>query len=386
MARQRQARGLELGGEQLAHRVAGECADFRDVAEAFRDADAAAVQRRAGEEGELLVVGAGEVQLQLRVLVGDAVGLDWRQAAGTAVAIVLAERLRPELAQPAQHRAQPIAVGHVHRERARAFGVQVLAGAVPERGIGFHVVCQAALGHAARAREQRVDIAAGDRRRQQADDREHRIASTDRRVRQDFEPQALGQFEQRSGAIFGDDPDVLAQTLRSEVAFELGQQRQQLAQSLGGGAGFGDDQQAGLAPVDLRQLDEAAGVDVVEKTDRVVALAEDAHQHLAAERGAADTENHGLAEALRVCPRPRGDGVGVAGVGQAEKGRFRVVVPAAQALAQGIEPRRQRQDVSARNTGGAERFPEESVAVDIEVKIGFHATLYAPLERRILQN
>lgn len=156
--------------------------------------------------------------------------------------------------------------------------------------------------------------------------------------------------------------------VRAQSLFESRQEAQELHQSLRGFARFRDHDQGRRRPVERVELSQRRGVDVVEEPDGVIAVPETPNQGLAAERRAADAEYHSTGETPGDVYPALGDGAHVIAKRQMqERGRL-ALSPGAQALAQRVEPGRQREDIAVGNAdnrvderGAIERDPGRSV-------------------------
>ena len=128
-----------------------------------------------GDDGEQLVARAGDVELQLAVLVDRAERADRRRALA-----VLAEAFGPELHVPAGEALQPVGIGHHHRDRS-CCAASATASAAPTAAGTSAGGLPASTGASASAAPcaDRADVEPADRRRQQADIGQHREAAAD---------------------------------------------------------------------------------------------------------------------------------------------------------------------------------------------------------------
>jgi hypothetical protein len=329
--------GPLLGLQQVAHGPPGEVGERR-VARQFRRDGVAGPGRPAHHQGEHLVARAGEVELQLAVLVDRAERANRRRALS-----VLAQALGPELAVPQAEPGQPVDVRHQHRGgdpamARQAHGERGADGGGAVRGPGRG---QGRLEHRPRAVAQRRRVEPGDHRRQQPDHRQGREPPADPRiVVEQREPPALGEAAQRVVARLGDRDHLTADGGVADGAAQGREADRELRQGLGRAARLGDHQEAGAGQVDgAEQRRERGRIDVVHEVQprsprrRPEALVGERVERRPAQARAAGAEHDHVAERLGEPRRDRAQPVHVvAPRRQAQQRQALVAVPAAQGV------------------------------------------------------
>ena len=240
--------------------------DRRDVVAAVRN-----VGRRAEiihlQEGDHLVERAFGVQLELRMLVGHAQGLDRGLTGVAGLAVeghVLAEGLRPQLRIPVRHQLQAVGIRH-HDGHIRAlFEREHHQSRIQQRRILEYVVGFASLVHIARAGQHRADIDVANRRRNQTHRAQLGEASAHAvRNIEGLEALALRDLDQEAPGFRGGDQDVLLPIVAARRLQRVGHD-QVLAHRFRRAAGLGDHIEARLLQVDhVHQRRHALRIDVV---------------------------------------------------------------------------------------------------------------------------
>ena len=306
VAGERLGGGTLLAGDEIADRATAELRLSGFGGQRGIDARALVCNIR-GDDGEELVGGAVEKELQLAVLVDRADRRDRRHAPA-----LLAEAFSPELHVPAGEALQPVAIakhyvlgdaalfGVGNRDR-RADGGRHIAGRGPVEDR-----LQGACGTAADF----LGIETGNDGGDQAYIGERRKASADACIMlQEADIEGLEQLAQLV-ELAGDRRLAEAQHPVSDLFLHSGvlegrQQRHRLDQGLARTAGFGDDDRAsGLQRKRRKRVGQTIGIQIVEEV-QARAIAEVAgngkmpaaylSQRLATEAGAACTEDDNVA-------------------------------------------------------------------------------------------
>ncbi len=151
---------LLLGPQQLAQGMPPQIPQLPDVAVKCGDLYVL-LGVLLEQEGDGLVEWPLHVELNLRVLIGGAYGLDRRGPDEDLLpreAVLLAQALGPELAEPVGHVAQAVRVGHHHVDRRTVLPVrQELQCSKHGGGVLEQLIRAAALVHLARPFEQLAD-------------------------------------------------------------------------------------------------------------------------------------------------------------------------------------------------------------------------------------